>query len=67
MGKLTGGTARINNMIYARGHPHDFYSWYKDLPDFDYERDVLYYQKKAEQQEGSYRNDGENDTMLMAT
>lgn len=47
MGKVMGGTNRFNNMIYTVGHPSDYYEWYKDLKEFNYENDVLYYHKKA--------------------
>ncbi|RZC37441.1 glucose dehydrogenase [FAD, quinone]-like, partial [Asbolus verrucosus] len=48
MGKIVGGTAMLNNMIYVRGHPEDFAIWYKDKPDFDYNFDILPYFKKVE-------------------
>ncbi|CAH0563705.1 unnamed protein product [Brassicogethes aeneus] len=48
MGKLVGGTAQFNNLMYLRGHPDDFKEWYKDLPSFDYKRDILPYYKKLE-------------------
>ncbi|KAI4456247.1 glucose-methanol-choline gmc oxidoreductase [Holotrichia oblita] len=56
-GKLIGGTGRLNNMMYTRGHPEDYKSWYKDLEGFDYDRDVLTYFKKSENQAGIYLND----------
>lgn len=57
MGKILGGTSRLNNMLYVRGHPNDYKDWFKDLHDFDYEQDVLYYFKKAEDHTGAYRDD----------
>lgn len=60
MGKVTGGTARLNNMIYARGAPSDYPMWYKDVKNFNYEQEILYYFKKAENQQGLYAKDSKN-------
>lgn len=54
MGKIVGGTSRLNNMLYVRGHPSDYKDWYKDQEGFDYERDVLYYFKKMEDSTGPF-------------
>ncbi|EFA08835.1 Glucose dehydrogenase [FAD, quinone]-like Protein [Tribolium castaneum] len=51
MGKILGGTAMLNNMIYVRGHPQDFAEWYKDSCNFNYTIDVLPYFKKLESNE----------------
>lgn len=52
MGKLVGGTGQLNNLIYVRGHPDDFKSWYASNQEFDYERDILPYFKKIEHFQG---------------
>lgn len=44
-------------MMYTRGHPEDFHHWYKDLNDYNYQRDILRYFKKAENQIGKYISD----------
>ncbi|XP_043247922.1 glucose dehydrogenase [FAD, quinone]-like [Colletes gigas] len=31
MGKLLGGTSRLNYMLYVRGHPSDYNEWFPDL------------------------------------
>lgn len=56
MGRIVGGTGRINNMIYSRGHPKDYESWYQDLDGYNYEYDVLNYFKKNENNIGIYKN-----------
>lgn len=52
MGKILGGTSRLNYMIYLRGHPTDFDSW----PGWSW-ADVLYYFKRSEQHKGRYASD----------
>lgn len=59
MGKIFGGSTKLNNMMYTRGDPEDYKRWYRDLPDYDYEKDVLSFFKKAENQVGSFIHDGE--------
>lgn len=29
-GKILGGSGRLNNMIYVKGHPDDYSSWFSD-------------------------------------
>lgn len=58
MGRIMGGSYRLNNLVYVRGHPDDFKNWYADDPDFDYDYDILQYFKKSENQQGQYVNDG---------
>lgn len=55
MGKITGGSMYLNNLIYIRGHPSDYESWFGST--FNYKEDVLTYFKKSEDQRGSYKND----------
>lgn len=31
MGKLLGGTSRLNYMLYVRGHPLDYNYWFSDF------------------------------------
>ncbi|XP_076629978.1 LOW QUALITY PROTEIN: glucose dehydrogenase [FAD, quinone] [Colletes latitarsis] len=31
MGKLLGGTSRLNYMLYVRGHPYDYNEWFPDF------------------------------------
>ena len=46
-------------MMYTRGHPEDYERWYRDLPGYEYEKDVLPFFKKGENQIGSFVDDGE--------
>lgn len=49
MGKIVGGTNKLNNMIYARGHPQDFSTWWlQNKTDFNYTKDVLPHFEKLE-------------------
>lgn len=48
MGKIVGGTAMLNNMVYVRGHPEDFREWFSGKSDYDFTRDVLPYFEKLE-------------------
>mgnify|MGYP005983869301 CR=1 FL=1 len=48
MGKILGGTAMLNNMIYVRGHPDDFARWFRDTCNYDYSIDILPYFEKLE-------------------
>ncbi|XP_057668627.1 alcohol dehydrogenase [acceptor]-like [Diorhabda carinulata] len=49
MGKIVGGTARLNNMLYVRGHPEDFNSWFRQKEGYSFEYDILPYFKRLEQ------------------
>ncbi|KAK9885236.1 hypothetical protein WA026_010739 [Henosepilachna vigintioctopunctata] len=49
VGKGLGGSHQLNNMIYTRGHPLDYESWFQDLPGYSYEKDIEHYFKRAEQ------------------
>lgn len=31
MGKILGGTSRLNYMLYVRGHPLDYKDWFPDF------------------------------------
>lgn len=31
MGKILGGTSRLNYMTYVRGHPQDYAEWFPDF------------------------------------
>ncbi|XP_046326621.2 alcohol dehydrogenase [acceptor]-like [Haliotis rufescens] len=47
-GKVLGGTSQLNNMVYARGHHHDYDSWAANgCSGWSY-KDVLPYFKKSE-------------------
>lgn len=52
MGKILGGTSRLNYMIYLRGHPMDYESW----PQWSW-HDSLYYFKKSEHHVGRFSSD----------
>ncbi|XP_018332923.1 glucose dehydrogenase [FAD, quinone]-like isoform X2 [Agrilus planipennis] len=56
MGSIYGGTSRLNSMIYARGHPSDFKSWFKNDSNYLYEKHILSYFMKAEDQRGRYKS-----------
>lgn len=58
MGKVVGGSGRLNYLLYIRGHKHDFDKWYENKKDYDFEKDVLWYFKKSENQNGIYAQDG---------
>ena len=30
-GKILGGSSRLNNMIYLKGHPDDYIPWFSDF------------------------------------
>ncbi|XP_035730632.1 glucose dehydrogenase [FAD, quinone]-like isoform X1 [Vespa mandarinia] len=34
MGKILGGTSRLNYMTYVRGHPQDYANWFPDFNDY---------------------------------
>ncbi|KAI4481657.1 hypothetical protein M0804_009178 [Polistes exclamans] len=34
MGKILGGTSRLNYMTYVRGHPQDYAKWFPDFNDY---------------------------------
>lgn len=50
-GRVLGGSGRLNNMVYLRGHENDWKSWGFSLAS------QLYYFKKSELQLGQYAND----------
>ncbi|KAE8738623.1 Glucose dehydrogenase [Frankliniella occidentalis] len=50
-GRVLGGSGRLNNMVYLRGHEKDWKSW-------EYSQaSMLHYFKKSELQLGCYKND----------
>lgn len=49
MGKILGGTHQMNNMMYTRGHQSDYDDWFKDLPGYNYVKDVEEYFNRSEQ------------------
>lgn len=73
-GKLLGGTGRLNNMMFIRGHPEDYRKWFPKNShlqnDHELERFLKYYWKRSESQQGRYQNDTEwhgSDGPLIAT
>lgn len=53
-GKVLGGSGRLNNMVYLRGHEKDWESWgYSSTSQ-------LHYFKKSERHLGSYKNDSDH-------
>lgn len=55
MGKIIGGSMYLNNLVYIRGHPSDYKSWFGNS--YNYDVDVLEYFKRSENQCGRYKND----------
>ncbi|XP_050316274.1 glucose dehydrogenase [FAD, quinone]-like isoform X2 [Anthonomus grandis grandis] len=47
MGKIFGGTSMLNNMLYVRGHQHDYDEWFKNKSDYSI-ADIWQYFKKIE-------------------
>ncbi|KAK0084193.1 hypothetical protein PV326_006373 [Microctonus aethiopoides] len=35
MGKILGGSSRLNYMAYIKGHPADYYEWFPDYDSYD--------------------------------
>jgi choline dehydrogenase len=59
MGKAVGGTSKLNNIIYLRGHTDDYDSWAENgNVGWAYEN-VLPYFKKSESQRGRFKNNSE--------
>ncbi|KAF5293604.1 hypothetical protein FQA39_LY03089 [Lamprigera yunnana] len=58
MGRIVGGSGRLNNMIYLRGHPDDFRDWFEETEKYNYDYDILPYFKKSEHHLGVYKDDG---------
>lgn len=58
MGRVLGGSGRLNNMVYIRGHPEDYHQWFRYQSNYNYMNDVLYYFKKSEDHSGRFKKDG---------
>jgi choline dehydrogenase len=59
MGKVVGGTSKLNSVIYLRGHTRDYDSWAeRGNVGWAYEN-VLPYFKKSENQRGKFINNSE--------
>ena len=59
MGKVVGGTNKLNNIIYLRGHIRDYDLWEEHgNVGWAYEN-VLPYFKKSENQRGRFKHDSE--------
>jgi choline dehydrogenase-like flavoprotein len=59
MGKVVGGTSKLNSVIYLRGHTRDYDSWAeRGNVGWAYEN-VLPYFKKSENQRGKFKNNSE--------
>lgn len=59
MGRVVGGTSKLNNVIYLRGHTRDYDSWAEHgNVGWAYEN-VLPYFKKSENQRGKFKNNSE--------
>ncbi|XP_069691351.1 glucose dehydrogenase [FAD, quinone]-like isoform X1 [Periplaneta americana] len=56
MGKVMGGTSKLNSIIYLRGHAHDYDSWAENGNEGWAYEDVLSYFKKLENQRGRFKN-----------
>lgn len=55
MGKVVGGTSKLNNVIYLRGHTRDYDSWADHgNVGWAYEN-ILPYFKKSENQQGKFK------------
>jgi choline dehydrogenase-like flavoprotein len=59
MGKVVGGTSKLNSIVYLRGHIRDYDLWEEHgNVGWAYEN-VLPYFKKSENQRGRFKHDGE--------
>lgn len=56
MGRLFGGTARLNNMVHVRGHEQDYDDWYKQQTNYNYKTDILDYFQRLESRKITYRS-----------
>jgi choline dehydrogenase len=59
MGKIVGGTNKLNYAVYLRGHVRDYDSWEeRGNVGWSYEN-VLPYFKKSENHQGRFKHDSE--------
>jgi choline dehydrogenase len=59
MGKVVGGTNKLNNAVYLRGHIRDYDAW-AELGNVGWAyENVLPYFKKSENQRGRFKHSGE--------
>lgn len=65
MGRIVGGTSRLNYLMYVRGHQRDFDSWGKNGNIGWFYDDVLPYFKKSEGQQEHYRSESRKISILL--
>ncbi|XP_067014941.2 glucose dehydrogenase [FAD, quinone] isoform X2 [Anabrus simplex] len=58
MGRVVGGTGRLNYMMYVRGHSRDYDGWSeKGNTNWGFPEHALHYFRKSENQSGIYKDD----------
>jgi choline dehydrogenase-like flavoprotein len=58
MGKVVGGTSKLNSILYLRGHTHDYDLWAEHGNIGWAFENVLPYFKKSENHQGRFKNNG---------
>lgn len=41
MGKIMGGSSRLNYMAYVKGHPNDYYQWFPDYKNYELNNNLI--------------------------